>query len=94
LTFKHLGFVWHLDFVIWYLMDITPCVPLILRGRCKGSPYFKGEVGGRRRFWHLSIWGLFGIWCLEFGIYLAFGFWNLGGRGGGASTIFLLQMGD
>jgi hypothetical protein len=32
LAFKHLEFIWYLDFGIWYLMDITPSVPLTLRG--------------------------------------------------------------
>jgi len=28
----------------WGVREITPFIPLTLRGRSKGSPYFKGEI--------------------------------------------------
>ena len=33
------------------IVEITPLIPLTLRGRCKGSPYFEGDIEARKRFW-------------------------------------------
>ena len=35
---------------VMIITEITPFIPLTLRGRLKESPYFKGEIEGKRQF--------------------------------------------